>query len=345
MEWTVAIGVDTHKECTWRWRSTGLARGSTAASVPSDERGLPQRCWRGRSAFGEPRLRGRGVGQLRRRARSLPRGRWGAVFECERPAPASAARRQERSDRRDALAARRLLSGEGLSLPRGGGRREELRLLLLERRGAIQARTAGAQPAGRALLVTAPDHAARASGARSPASDSLARAARLRPRATRPLTACCGGSAGASSTARPGDRARSTTRSRQLVAELAPDLLDECGVGAGLRRATARLQRRPERMAQRGVLRGARRHQPGRRLQRQAATPPAQPRRRSPTQLGAPRDRPPTHPPPRRDRRLLPAPPRRPARPPGKPAAASNAHSPATSTTDSRELAHTTLTT
>jgi hypothetical protein len=41
-----------------------------------------------------------------------------------------------------ALAARRLVAGEGLSLPRGDGRREHLRLLVLERRGAMQARNA-----------------------------------------------------------------------------------------------------------------------------------------------------------------------------------------------------------
>jgi hypothetical protein len=47
-----------------------------------------------------------------------------------------------------ALAARRLVAGEGLSLPRGGGgRREDLRLLLLERRGAMQARNAALNPA------------------------------------------------------------------------------------------------------------------------------------------------------------------------------------------------------
>ena len=64
-----------------------------------------------------------------------------SVFECERPRRHE--RRQGKSDLIDAaLAARRLLAGERLSLPRGGGRREDLRLLLLERRGAMQARTA-----------------------------------------------------------------------------------------------------------------------------------------------------------------------------------------------------------
>jgi hypothetical protein len=63
------------------------------------------------------------------------------VYECERP------RRRDRPRGKHelidaALAARRLLAGEGLSLARGDGRREDLRLLLLERRGAVQARNA-----------------------------------------------------------------------------------------------------------------------------------------------------------------------------------------------------------
>ena len=77
------------------------------------------------------------------------------VFECERPRRAE--RRRGKSDLIDAaLAARRLRCGEPLSLPRGGGRREELRLLLLERRGAMQARNAALNQLT-AVLVTAPD--------------------------------------------------------------------------------------------------------------------------------------------------------------------------------------------
>ena len=47
-----------------------------------------------------------------------------------------------------------MVTGEGLSLPCGGGRREQLRLLLVERRGAVRARTAAFNQLS-ALVVTA----------------------------------------------------------------------------------------------------------------------------------------------------------------------------------------------
>jgi hypothetical protein len=97
-------------------------------------------------------------------------------------ASARAGRSAERgkSDLIDAaLAARRLLGGKRLSIPRGAARREELRLLLLERRSALQARTAALNQL--ALLVTAADHVRERLGARS--GERLAQpAARLRPR-------------------------------------------------------------------------------------------------------------------------------------------------------------------
>ena len=77
------------------------------------------------------------------------------VFECERPRRGE--RRGGKNDLVDAtLAARRLISGEGLGLPRGGGQREQLRVLMLERRGAIRARTAALNQLD-AVIVTAPD--------------------------------------------------------------------------------------------------------------------------------------------------------------------------------------------
>src|SRR5262249_35493202 len=112
-------------------------------------------CFAGRSSSGCPPslLRagsyGAGLVRLLERAGVI-------VFECERPHRRE--RRRGKSDLIDAaLAARRLLSGERLSLPRGGGRREDLRLLLLERRGAMRARNAALNQLN-ALLVTAPDH-------------------------------------------------------------------------------------------------------------------------------------------------------------------------------------------
>src|SRR3954471_8400308 len=117
MEWTVAIGVDTHKEVhvAVALDVLGVQLGSreiatTAAGYRSllswaRELGVPAFAVEGTGSYG--------VGLVRFLERVGV-----SVYECERP------RRQERrrgkSDLIDAaLAARRLLSGERLSLPRG----------------------------------------------------------------------------------------------------------------------------------------------------------------------------------------------------------------------------------
>ena len=312
---------------TSRLRSTRSAAQLDSREIATTRCGLPARCSRGRrsSACRLSRSRARAVTARGLFASSSEPG--SAVYECERP------RRQERrrgkSDLIDAaLAARRLLSGEGLSLPRGGGRREDLRLLLLERRGAMQARNAALNQLS-ALLVTAPDHAARASGsalrgATRPRGGSAAAQQRGRERrsaAARPARRAAVERGG-------GGRARTRSARRRGRARAARGVRR----GPGLRRPAARLERRPRPDEKRGILRRARRHQPGRRLERQAAAPPAQPRRRPPTQLGAPRHRAPTDPPPRRDRAPTTSGSSPPARPPERHAAASSAHSPATST-------------
>jgi transposase len=148
------------------------------------------------------------------------------VYECERP------RRQERRRGKNdlvdaALAARRLVVGEGLSLPRGGGRREDLRLLLLERRGAMQARNATLNQLS-ALVVTAPEHVRERLGGLS--GERLAQAAaRLRPRqevVTGVLRRLGKRAERLSKEVTDTERALAT-----LLAEVAPELLDECGVG------------------------------------------------------------------------------------------------------------------
>jgi transposase len=101
-----------------------------------------------------------------------------AAFECERPRRGD--RRGGKNDVIDAtLAARRVVSGEGLSLPRGAGRREQLRLLLLERRGAARARTAALNQPD-AVIVTMPDDQRQRLG-RVPERQLVTTAARLRP--------------------------------------------------------------------------------------------------------------------------------------------------------------------
>jgi transposase len=225
MQWTVAVGVDTHKD-------VHVAVALDALGVQLDSREIAATaagyrsllCWA--QEFGVPAFAIEGTGSYGAGlVRFLERAGVN-VFECERP------RRQERrrgkSDLIDAaLAARRLLSGEQLSLPRGGGRREDLRLLLLERRSAMQARNAALNQLS-AVLVTAPDQVRARLGALS--GERLARAAaRLRP----------GSEVINGVLRRLGRRVERLSREvaeaehalAALVAEVAPALLEECGVG------------------------------------------------------------------------------------------------------------------
>jgi len=146
MEWTVAIGqLDSREIAT-------TPAGYQSLLSWAQELGVPAFAVEGTGSYGA------GLVRFLERAGV-------SVYECERP------RRQERrrgkSDLIDAaLAARRLLGRERLSLPRGAGRREDLRLLLLERRSAVQARTAALNQLS-ALLVTAPEHVRERLGALS----------------------------------------------------------------------------------------------------------------------------------------------------------------------------------
>src|SRR2546425_4541686 len=162
-----------------------------------------------------------------------------------------------------------------------------MRVLLLERRSAVRARTAALNQLS-ALVVTARDHVGERFGRLS--GERLARAA-ARQRACSDTTNGVLRRLG-----------RRVERLSQEVAE-AERNLGHPGYRARtrsahrarrwtrLRRTTARLKRRPEANGTRSDLRRSRRHQPDRRLQRKAATPPPQPPRPPPTQLGGPRDR------------------------------------------------------
>jgi transposase len=125
------------------------------------------------------------------------------------------------------LAARRLLTGDGLCLPRGGGRREELRLLLLERRSAIQARTAALNQLS-ALVVTAPERLrVRLSNL---SGERLARAAAwLRPGAD--VSNAVLHRLGRRAERLSDEVAEVDRRLLDILSEVAPALLAECGVG------------------------------------------------------------------------------------------------------------------
>jgi transposase len=172
MQWTVAIGVDTDKEVDVAVALDRLGAqldSREIAATPAgyrrllswaQELGVPAFAIEGRGSYGA------GLARFLERAGV-------SVFACERPRRQQ--RRRGKSDLIDAaLAARRLLGGERLGLPRGGGRREDLRLLSLERRGAMQARNAALNQLS-ALVVTAPEHVRERLGALS--GERLAQAA------------------------------------------------------------------------------------------------------------------------------------------------------------------------
>src|SRR5262249_2820410 len=225
MEWTVAIGVDTHKDVHVAVALDALGAQLDSREVAATAAGYRSLlCWA--QELGVPAFAIEGRGSYGAGLARFLAGAGVDVFECERPRRAE--RRRGKSDLIDAaLAARRLLSGERLSLPRGGGRREELRLLLLERRGAMQARNAALNQLS-AVLGTAPDPVR--ARLRALSRDPLPRAAgRLRPSAevANGVVRRLGRRVERLST----EVAESERALAELVAELAPSLLEECGVG------------------------------------------------------------------------------------------------------------------
>ncbi len=156
------------------------------------------------------------------------------VVEAGRP-PRAQRRLHGKSDGLDALlATRALLSNGAVSQPRDGGRREALRLLLIARRSAVDARR-HALVQLRAIIVTSPDEL-REQLRRLPTTRLLDRCSRLRTRAT----ASPDEAAARVALRLFARRARAATieanELERSIAEhirtLAPALLDEPGVGA-----------------------------------------------------------------------------------------------------------------
>jgi transposase len=148
MGWTVAIGVDTHKATHTAVALDRLGAQPGSCEIAASGVGYLELV-RWAQTLGEPAFALEGVGSYGAGlARVLLAGAL-PVYEVERPR-----RHEQRRGKNDLLdaarAAGRLLSGEGLSAPRRGGQaREDLRLLLLERRGVIRAHTCRTQPAAR----------------------------------------------------------------------------------------------------------------------------------------------------------------------------------------------------
>jgi transposase len=223
--WTVAIGVDTHKQ--WHVAVALDRLGRLIDSVTVDATAVGYRrllVWA--REVGEPAFGIEGCGSYGAGLARFLVDHGAVVFECERPRRGD--RRRGKNDLIDAtLAARRVVNGEGLSHPRGAGRREQLRVLLLERRGATRARTAALNQLD-AAIVTAPAEL-RTRLDRIPKRRLVLTAARLQGR-----------SGGVSDVLRRIARRIQLLSAEideidrtldQLVATAAPSLLAECGVG------------------------------------------------------------------------------------------------------------------
>lgn len=229
MEWTVAIGVDTHKHT-----HTAVALDRVGTQVGSCEIEATSAGYLELVGFapalGEPAFALEGAGSYGAGLARLLLAVGLPVYEVERPRRSE--RRRGKSDLIDAArAASRLLAGQGLSALRGGGQaREDLRLLLVERRSAVRA-VGAAQNQLHALLLTAPsDLRERLSGLAGEALVRRCLRLRVRQESERVLV---------SVVRRIADRAQTLSRElaelerelARIVSALAPELLAESGVG------------------------------------------------------------------------------------------------------------------
>ena len=221
MEWTVAIGVDTHRDRHVAVALDRLGRVLGSLELAVDEHGFAE-LRRFACALGEPAFSIEGTGcygaSLARAllAEGLP------VFECARP------ERRSRGDKNDLLdaeaAARRLMAGKPLPLPRHGAAHARLRLLLAERRSGQRARLQALNQLKAALVTLDPPLRAQLSRLAPPA---LARsiAARRQPELA-PLRRLA-----KRVTQLERELAEIDTELAQLTHALCPQLLAQTGVG------------------------------------------------------------------------------------------------------------------
>ena len=229
MEWTVAIGVDTHKHSHTAVALDRIGTQVASLEVEATSAGYLELV-RFAQELGEPAFALEGGGSYGAGLARLLVGCGFSVYEVERPRRSE--RRRGKSDLIDATkAAGRLLAGDGLSQLRGGGQaREDLRLLLLERRGAVRCESA-ARNQLHALLVTAPSELRER--LRGLSGEALVRRClRLRPRleSERVLVAVLRRLA-ARAHALACELAELDRELKRIASTLVPELLEECGVG------------------------------------------------------------------------------------------------------------------
>jgi len=141
MEAGTAIGVDTHRDAHVAVALDHLGGRVGSLEIGADAAGYA-RLWEWADELGEPVFAIEGTGSYGHGLAVFLAAVGAEVFECERPRRRD--RRAGKSDLIDAeQAARRLLSGQRLARPRAGSPvRDDLRVLLVQRQSAVQARTA-----------------------------------------------------------------------------------------------------------------------------------------------------------------------------------------------------------
>lgn len=225
MAQTVAIGVDTHKDAHVAVALDALGSELDHCTIPATLVGYKQLLvWAQR--LGDAVFVVEGCGSYGAGLARFLTTMDVAVHEAERPRRKD--RKRGKNDLIDAThAARRVLSGEGLSTPRRGGQREQLRMLLAERRSAVQARTAAINQL-HSLVVTAPVELREQLSGLS--SARLVKALLRRRAGADETVAVLLRIAKRAETLEREIRATYTSLSR-LVRELVPELLAQCGVG------------------------------------------------------------------------------------------------------------------
>jgi transposase len=227
MSWTVAIGVDTHKDTHVAVACNRLGQQLDTLELAPTPAGYLQ-LWSWAEALGEPAFALEGAGCYGAGLARFLTAAGACVYECERPL-----RRERRRGKNDlidaALAARRLCAGEGVAQLRGGGRRDELRLLLLERRSAQRARTCALNQL-RAVVIGAPSDL-RARLECLDAKRLAERASRLRGGLARATLVAVLRRLGRRVRALEAELAELDSELHALVQALAPELLREQGVG------------------------------------------------------------------------------------------------------------------
>ena len=230
----VAVGVDTHKDSHFAVALDRLGQLLGELVIEASATGYRKlEHWAAGLAAGERLCFGiEGAGSYGAGLCEHLQGAGRSVVEVERPRRRE--RRAGKSDRIDALAAaKRVIGGEGLSTPKAGGARAALAALLIARHSCVSTRTRLLNQLG-ALRVTAPV-ALRERLGEGGGSQLERRLLRMRARKGAELAERVVLAAMRDLAARSRDLAAEADRYEgelaEIVGSLAPELLEEVGVG------------------------------------------------------------------------------------------------------------------